>query len=161
MRIGVISDTHGNTNVIDQAVEMAGAVDVWLHAGDFIADADYLRTVYEAEVVNVAGNCDGFAQEASEEIVYEAEGCRIFLTHGHLYDVKRNPHRLVIAAREKNASIAVFGHSHVAFINKINDVLLINPGSLAYPRDGKGRSFVVLELDLGREPEIYHYHLQT
>ena len=45
-------------------------------------------------------------------------------------------------------------------IKKINGILLINPGSLSYPRDGKGQSFMVLELFEGREPEIYHYHLQ-
>ena len=58
MRIGIISDSHGNTNAIDQAVKVAGEIDFWLHAGDLINDAEYLRMAYDAEVVNVAGNCD-------------------------------------------------------------------------------------------------------
>ena len=40
MKIGLISDTHGNTAAIDQAVELAGEIDLWLHAGDMIHDAE-------------------------------------------------------------------------------------------------------------------------
>ena len=59
MRTGIISDSHGNTNAIDQAVKAAGEIDFWLHAGDLINDAEYLRMAYDAEVVNVAGTVIG------------------------------------------------------------------------------------------------------
>ncbi|MCX7781368.1 MAG: metallophosphoesterase family protein, partial [Negativicutes bacterium] len=42
MRIGVISDTHGNATAIRKAVIAAGPVDMWLHAGDFSQDANVL-----------------------------------------------------------------------------------------------------------------------
>lgn len=160
MRIGLMSDTHGNTNAIDQAVEMAGKIDLWLHAGDVIMDAEYLRMVYDAKVINVAGNCDGFSPAAEDEELINTGCGKIFLTHGHLYSVKYNPIDFAAACKKEGASIGVFGHSHVALAQKLNGVLLINPGSLSYPRDGKGQSFMVLELAAGREPEIYHYHLQ-
>ena len=48
MKIGLISDTHGNTAAIDQAVELAGEIDLWLHAGDMIHDAEYLDMAYFA-----------------------------------------------------------------------------------------------------------------
>lgn len=160
MKIGLISDTHGNTAVIDQAVELAGEIDLWLHAGDMIHDAEYLDMAYDAKVVNVAGNCDWGNRSVPEEEIVEAEGHRIFLTHGHIYGVKGSPYGMVQAAEENGADIAVFGHSHVAFKEKIDGVLLINPGSLAYPRDGGGQSFMVLELTEGAEPELYHYHLE-
>lgn len=160
MRIGIISDSHGNTNAIDQAVKVAGEIDFWLHAGDLINDAEYLRMAYDAEVVNVAGNCDWGYHGAEDEELVTAADSKIFLTHGHLYGVKSNPANFLLAVREKGANIGVFGHTHVAFIKKVNGILLINPGSLSYPRDGKGQSFMVLELAEGKEPEIYHYHLQ-
>lgn len=160
MRIGLISDTHGNTAAIDQAVKLAGEIDLWLHAGDMIHDAEYLDMVYDANVVNVAGNCDWGSSSAPEEKVVEAEGHRIFLTHGHIYGVKGSPYGMVQAAADNGADIAVFGHSHVAFRERADGILLINPGSLAYPRDGGGQSFMVLELHEGEEPEVYHYHLE-
>ena len=82
MKIGLISDTHGNTAAIDQAVELAGEIDLWLHAGDMIHDAEYLDMAYDAKVVNVAGNCDWGNRSVPEEEVVEAEGHRIFLSQG-------------------------------------------------------------------------------
>ena len=80
MRIGIISDSHGNTNAIDQAVKVAGEIDFWLHAGDLINDAEYLRMAYDAEVVNVAGNCDWGYHGAEDEELVTAAGSKIFLT---------------------------------------------------------------------------------
>ena len=42
MKIGLISDGHGNAAAIDPGVELAGEFDLWLHAGDMIHDAEYL-----------------------------------------------------------------------------------------------------------------------
>ena len=100
MKIGLISDTHGNTAAIDQAVELAGEIDLWLHAGDMIHDAEYLDMAYDAKVVNVAGNCDWGNRSVPEEEIVEAEGHRIFLTHGHIYGVKGSPYGMVQAAEE-------------------------------------------------------------
>ena len=134
-----------------------------LHASQIAVQEEQViseRDKDNAEVVNVAGNCDWGYHGAEDEELVTAAGSKIFLTHGHLYGVKSNPANFLLAVREKGANIGVFGHTHVAFIKKINGILLINPGSLSYPRDGKGQSFMVLELAEGKEPEIYHYHLQ-
>ena len=32
MKIGIMSDSHGDRRAIDRAVERAGKVDLWLHA---------------------------------------------------------------------------------------------------------------------------------
>lgn len=159
MRIGLISDTHSNIKTIDQAVKLAGEIDLWLHAGDMIQDAEYLKEVYEVPVVNVAGNCDWNNTKVPDIEYVETAGYKIMLTHGHIFGVKRHPHELVKAALEKGADIAVYGHSHESFIQRIHDVLVINPGSLSFPRDGKPQSFMVLELQEGAEPEVFHYHL--
>ena len=54
MKIGLISDTHGNWSSIDQAVSIAQNMDMWLHMGDCTPDAEYLQSllnvpVYDAE----------------------------------------------------------------------------------------------------------------
>ncbi|HWR55298.1 MAG TPA: metallophosphoesterase family protein, partial [Negativicutes bacterium] len=36
MRIGIVSDTHGDQRAIKQVVAQVGPVDLWLHAGDHV-----------------------------------------------------------------------------------------------------------------------------
>ena len=67
MRIGIMSDSHGNTMAIDAAVQLAGAVDLWLHAGDCIQDAEYLQLAADTEVALVAGNCDWPGSSAPQD----------------------------------------------------------------------------------------------
>ena len=39
----------------------------------------------------------------------------------------------------------ILGHTHYRFIKKIDNTLIINPGSLGQPRDGKGFSYCILD----------------
>lgn len=39
IRIGVVSDTHGDFQALEQVLDQAGEVDLWLHAGDYSQDA--------------------------------------------------------------------------------------------------------------------------
>lgn len=159
MRIGVISDTHSNTNAIDRAVEMAGEIDLWLHAGDLIRDAEYLKMIYGVKLINVAGNCDWGNETAPEEEFIVLPQHKIFLTHGHLYGVKRSLKNIIQVGKKNSADIIIFGHTHVACIEKEEGITILNPGSLSYPRDGKGQSFMVVELNDDAEPEIYQYYI--
>ena len=43
MRIGVVSDTHGDLHALRQVLDQAGEVDLWLHAGDYSQDAPYIE----------------------------------------------------------------------------------------------------------------------
>ena len=49
MKIGIVSDSHGSTNAIDQmlAHPAAQGVTLWLHAGDITPDAEYLAMMTE------------------------------------------------------------------------------------------------------------------
>ena len=83
---------------------------------------------------------------------------KIFLTHGHIYGVKRDISLLRQAAVSKGADIAVYGHTHVAVIDDGEDCLVINPGSVSHPRDGKAQSFMVLNIE-GDRVKVEHFHL--
>jgi putative phosphoesterase len=63
---------------------------------------------------------------------------RLFLTHGHLYK-EQFPTQL------SPKDIIVCGHTHFPSINLTNQQLLINPGSLAYPRNGFTTSYGILK----------------
>ena len=78
MKIGIISDTHGNWNSIDKALSLAQDMDMWLHCGDCVPDAEYLQSLVEVPVHGVAGNCDWPMGDTVYEKIIEAAGHKIF-----------------------------------------------------------------------------------
>lgn len=146
MRIGVMSDSHGDTAAVKRAVEFAGNVDIWLHAGDYCSDAACIGAVQVEKVVAVAGNCDGLRASYPEEGFIEAAGKQIWISHGHRYGVKSGTHELAWMAKKYEVDIAVYGHSHIPEFHWENEILLINPGSVARPRLGNP-TFAIIEID--------------
>ncbi|ADL08515.1 metallophosphoesterase family protein [Thermosediminibacter oceani] len=145
MRIGVFSDTHGFLHFIDKAMKVVEPVDLILHAGDISADADYIREAYNYRVYGVSGNCDTGSDYPGERLI-QLEGKKILLTHGHAYRVKHGYERLLARAKDLSADAVVFGHTHCPENTRVGNVLIFNPGSLALPRCGTGRTFGVLEI---------------
>lgn len=146
MRIGVISDTHGNIPAIRRAIAAVGPVDMWLHAGDFSQDANALAEFTGIPVVAVAGNCDGATDAKIDEFI-EAGSKRIWLTHGHRYEVKKRIHELVWWSKQFGADIVVYGHSHWPEIRVEDGIVIFNPGSAAYPRQAKIPTVGLLEIN--------------
>ena len=73
---------------------------------------------------------------------------RIFVTHGHYYGVSMDVSGVVDEARDRGCNIALFGHTHKPFLEDIDGILTLNPGSLTYPRQrGRRPSYAVLEMD--------------
>ena len=61
---------------------------------------------------------------------------------------------LAAAAREAGADLAVYGHTHIALYEQQGDVTVVNPGSVARPRDAAAGSFMVISLTAGEEPKM-------
>ena len=80
----------------------------------------------------VCGNCD-FDRETEEKVIL-VENKRIFLCHGHRYHVKSGYLNLQYAAREKEADLVLFGHTHRIFYEQHNGLSMLNPGSIGEPR---------------------------
>lgn len=143
MRILVFSDSHSDVNSCISVIERIQGVDMILHAGDYLRDALILKKAYpDIPFHCVAGNCDVGA--SNKEEIIEADGKTIFLTHGDLYGVKREYTRILYKTQEYDADIAVFGHTHIPYYEKINDVALFNPGSVRYTR-----TYGVIEIEDG------------
>ena len=155
MRIGIVSDSHGDTRIFEKMLAVHGAVDaeLGLHAGDFAPDADDLEALSEKRVIRVLGNCDLFVDGVYDETVVEVAGHRIFLTHGHLFNVRFDTEMLAEAARTAGADIAVYGHTHIALVEH-GDVTVLNPGSIARPRDEQRGSFMLVDLNAGESPQV-------
>lgn len=154
MRIGIMSDSHGSKNYVAHVVKLAGDVDMWLHCGDIVDDAEFLKEICDVPVIFVAGNNDFMTRGVNNDEVFSVEGHRILLTHGHHYGVRYDTDELVEAAQELECDIAIYGHSHVADKRTRAGVLVLNPGSAALPRDSMKPSFMTMELEEGREPEV-------
>lgn len=78
-------------------------------------------------------------------IVEEVEGKKLLITHGHLHNVKLNLDELIIHAKEIGVDAAIYGHTHCALNEVIDNILFFNPGSTIYPKYGK-ESFGILEI---------------
>ena len=107
MKIGIMSDSHHDLSAIDDAICLADDVDCWLHAGDSIDDAGYLADVSKKPVYAVPGNIDWFSTKP-KEILVEIAGKKIFLTHGHKYNVKWTTKYLYEQASKLGADIIVY-----------------------------------------------------
>lgn len=137
MLIAVVSDTHRITKYINLAKRLIKDADILIHLGDNIDDAELLENTFKGKVYAVAGNCD-YSTKYPKESVIEVNGKKIFFTHGDLYGVKSSMNNIYYRGRELNADIVLFGHTHQQLVEKEDDMILMNPGSISLPKF-KGR----------------------
>jgi len=157
MRIGLVSDTHSNVQVLRKIVQQAPPVELWLHAGDHWQEANVLAQLSGLKVIAVQGNTDSKSETIKLDEYLELEGFKVWLTHGHRYiegDVKSS---LGFWAKQLDQDICVYGHTHIPMCEYYGDNLLINPGSPARPRGGSEPSFAVLTLNAGEKPVVEFY----
>lgn len=152
MKIAVVSDTHRFLRYIKIAKELIKNADVLIHLGDVTDDLDELTDGFNGEVYAVRGNCD-FSKEYPKEQLLVLGGKKIFITHGDTYGVKYGMTEIYFKAKEINADIVLFGHTHQRFITEESGVLFMNPGSVSLPRYlGKSLGFIILKE--GKKPEL-------
>lgn len=163
MKIGLVSDSHGGTGDLDLMLSRPETQDVrlWLFAGDVAMDAAYLDMVTpeDVEVIKVAGNNDWPGTNLPDYETLDIAGHTILLTHGHIFGVNFGRQKLAQAAKDVGADIAVYGHTHVAENTVIDGVMILNPGSIARPRDERNGSFMVMDLLPAKQPVVKLYRL--
>ena len=142
MKLLIMSDTHGDEEVIDRVKSYHPNAHTIIHCGD--SELPYLHPALQG-VERVKGNCD-HDPNYLEELVFQVNDERVYVTHGHLYDVKNSPMKLSYRAKEVGAQIVCFGHSHVLGAEYVEGILFINPGSLKKPRRIEEKSFVTLTI---------------
>ena len=151
LRILIMSDSHGrNENVelaIAQVREEIGEFQMVIHLGD-VGDAREIESLAGVPCYIVRGNTDYDAKLLNANVI-EAGGHRIFATHGHLYQVDMRLDLLRFAALENDCDIAMYGHTHVPYLEEDpDDVTILNPGSISKPRQADHRyTYMVMEID--------------
>ena len=150
MRILVFSDSHGNSadmiSVIEKQYDSINAV---IHLGDLLSDANEVSRRFPHLPVNtVAGNCDRYGFTADDfEKCADYGGVKLFMCHGHTCSVKSTLGIITAKAARCGAKIALFGHTHVSGVKEMNGVILMNPGSITCPRDGRAPSYGIIEIE--------------
>lgn len=146
MRVGVFSDSHGDSAALTRLLERMGHIDAACFLGDVARDADHLRGLladmpHQPVLYAVRGNND-FASLLPDHLLIELTGRRIWMEHGHLCPSLTT---LSLRAREQGAQIALFGHTHQPFCGYDHGVLLLNPGSAGNAcRGGRARASVLI-----------------
>ena len=154
MKVLIVSDTHGRDENLEEAVLREAPFDYLIHCGDVEGREIFIEALAECPCIIVAGNNDFFTDLSHEEEI-TLEGHKMLVTHVHYYFVSRNHDRLVEKAREDNCQIAMYGHTHTPVIEEEDGILVINPGSLTYPRQrGRRPSYAVMELEQGKAPQV-------
>lgn len=134
-RIIAVSDSHGDAEGLRAAFAQAaghGKIDAAVFLGDGHRDFEQVKPMLISqgtECYAVKGNNDWSSDEANE-IVFSINGVRIYACHGHARQVKYGLDRLWFAAREREAAVALYGHTHREKIEIEYGMYLINPGAV-------------------------------
>lgn len=165
MRIGIVSDVHGNAAGLATALDRMGDVDELLCAGDIVEqfrfDNDAVELLRDRGARCVLGNHDvgllsahgerarGAAHVRADlvdwlashplELELDVAGKRLVLHHAS----PCAPHTQYVWPQspelkriaEVDADYVVIGHTHARFVERVGRPLVINPGSVGQARN--------------------------
>jgi len=163
MKLLFISDIHGSLFYANKAMEsfhnenaqyLVLLGDILYHGVRNPLPKDYnpkevasLLNKFADKIIAVRGNCDSEVDQMVldfpimsdySNILYK--GRRLFLTHGHIYNVDN-------MANLCKGDALIYGHTHVARVEKRGDIFILNPGSISMPKEDSPNSYAILEED--------------
>lgn len=131
MRILVASDSHSSYDRLRRAVMKHKEAEVVVFCGDGASDIDEIKREFtDKMIIAVRGNCDFCCESPNIETI-TLEGKKLFITHGHIYNVKYGLYKLSLAARESGADIVMFGHTHESLELYDDGMYIFNPGAIS------------------------------
>ena len=129
MRILVISDSHGDPYAVKQAVDEQPTAKILFYLGDGEHDLSLVEGRQNIYIHKVKGNCD-YGSTLPSYVIDEVDSVRIYATHGYVERVKYGKTLLRQYAADNKATIALYGHTHVADTTYDDGIWLVNPGSI-------------------------------
>jgi putative phosphoesterase len=174
MKVGMISDVHGDYGALEKTLNKLKTehqVSRILCAGDLVGRGpeqngvvDCLRT---NEIITVRGNHDEFFYGISEvNVTYlknlpidwrgKIGGLRVFMCHGKpgnnmwgMYRDHLSETYLKMVLKSLKVDVLVTGHTHLPLLMRVEQGILLNPGSLYTFSSSRqtSKSYAVLNLD--------------
>ena len=154
----IFSDTHGHIENLIEVFSWAkdrippnDKIIASVFLGDCISDLNYAANAagFYSDWKLIRGNND-FTSTVPDSAVFEYSGHRFFICHGHRHGIYGGISRLINAARDNDADVVMFGHTHIPYNKTINGITLINPGSVGQPRSRAGATFAISECIPGK-----------
>lgn len=159
MKVVVVSDIHGSSYYakrLEEIVEKENPEkvillgDLYYHGPRNDLSQEY-APMKVAEVLNkmkdkllvVKGNCDAEVDEMisdfkfEDHILIELNGKNFYFTHGHKYNIENIPY--------DDFDIMIYGHIHQGFIEKKEQFIFANPGSISLPKGMSEHSYILLD----------------
>lgn len=147
MKVAIVSDTHFRIkNFIDSAKKIKD-LELIIHLGDMVDDANAIRAELNLPMFVVRGNNDYNAENTPWKQLIRLENHKIIITHGHKERVNFGYSNLLYTAKDADAEMILFGHTHVYFNKLVDGVRILNPGSAGFDRGGDYESYVLMDIN--------------
>jgi len=147
MKILIVSDTHRYNENYLRVLERVSPVDMVVHCGDIEGSEYAIAQSAGCPVQMVQGNNDFFS-DLPREKEFRVGKFKVWLTHGHTYGVMVGNNLIKEEAKDREADIVMYGHTHRPVVEWDDSVVAVNPGSLTYPRQEGGKpSYIIMEID--------------
>ena len=160
MKLMIASDIHGSAYYNDLMIERykEEKPDKLLLLGDILyhgprndlpkdyAPKKVLAALNELsdKILCVRGNCDGEVDQMvldfpimADYLYMYIDGLELYVSHGHIY----NQNKPIPGLK----GIFLCGHTHVPLIEKKDNFVYLNPGSVAIPKEDSRHSYMILE----------------
>jgi putative phosphoesterase len=144
MKLAILSDTHGNYPLAVKALESVDSLDYIIHLGDTSDDAEIIELALGREIIKLSGNCDS-AKKYPQLVITTIAGKKFLISHGDQFMVKTGLKLIQMRAKQEEADVVLYGHTHNPAILYIDGVLFINPGTMN--KNASQRSFALVSID--------------
>ena len=143
MEMVLVSDTHGNIEVLKKIYERHPHANYYLHLGDSERYPEEIQPFS-----SVQGNCDPYDVYPMSRYFKTRYGT-FYLEHGH------GKGRSLDYMASKHADFYIYGHTHIQDIRTYQGMYILNPGSPTLPRDGSIGKYLLLSWDEKGELTIH------
>lgn len=160
MKVAVLSDTHiphAASQLPENVCEILKQVDAIIHAGDYQAESviDTLKSY--ADFYGVSGNMDASTihKRVPTKLIINLGGFVIGVMHGNGSPAGLEE-RILEHFKNTHLDALIYGHSHRAYKEMRDGILLFNPGSPTDKRFAKYQSIGILTLEENITGEIIY-----
>lgn len=140
-KIVVVSDNHGRYAPISKVLADNKDASAFIHCGDVELEPQLVSDFYA-----VSGNNDYF-HNFPKHLILEIGHLRVYVTHGDEHMRYKRINNIYKDGKNLNADLICYGHEHVYEETWIDDVLVLNPGSLFYNRDNSAISYAIVSVN--------------
>lgn len=100
---------------------------------------------WKNDICAIRGNCDAEVDQMVLEFPIMADYCILFLdgktiyaSHGHKFNIDNLPPL-------KKGDIFIQGHTHVLMTQKLENNIILNPGSISLPKENNVQTYGIME----------------